>query len=105
MGAGPTELPANGPRAQTLKSGRSRAELLGAAITQTRKLLAPGALEHACTTQVMAPSLQQAYTTKAETGLVAIELKSGKIGHQSPSSEDQLDTDGGARQHPGFTGV
>ena len=39
---------------------------------QTRRLMAPGAL-------------QQAYTTQAGAGLIAIEMKSGKIAHQSPS--------------------
>ena len=72
-------MPTNGVlRAQALKSGRTRAELLGAAITQTRRLVAPGALEQACTTQAMAPdALQQAYTTQAGAALMAIELKSG----------------------------
>ena len=42
---------------------------------QTRRLLAPGAL-------------QQAYTTQAGAGLIIIEMKSGKITHQSPSFED-----------------
>jgi len=80
--------PTNGwvHRAAALKSGRTRAELLGAAITQTRRLMAPGALEQACTTQAMAPGeLEQAYTTQAGAGLIAIELKSGKIALQSPS--------------------
>jgi len=42
---------------------------------QTRRLLAPGAL-------------QQAYTAQAGAGLVTIEMKSGKITHQSPSFQD-----------------
>jgi len=48
---------------------------LGAATTQTRSLMAPGALE-------------QAYTSQAGAGLIAIELNSGKIAHQSPSFKD-----------------
>jgi hypothetical protein len=37
----------------------------------------------------MAPgALEQAYTSKAGAGLIAIELKSGKIGHQSLSFQD-----------------
>ena len=55
-----------------LKSRRTRAELLEAAVTQTRRLMAPDALE-------------QAYTAQAGAGLIAIELTSGKIVHQSPS--------------------
>jgi len=39
--------------------------------------MAPGALEQACTTQ-------------AGAGLIAIEMKSGKIAHQSPSSQDLI---------------
>jgi len=51
--------------------------------------MAPDALEQACTTQAMAlGALEQAYTTQAGVGLIAIELKSGKIEHQSPSFED-----------------
>jgi len=90
FGAGPTGLPTNGvPRAHALKSGRTRAELLGAAIAQTRRLMAPDALEQACTPQAMAlGALEQAYTTQAGGGLIAIELKSGKIAHQSPSFQD-----------------
>jgi len=61
-------------RAQALKSGRTRTELLEATITQTRRLMAPGALE-------------QGYTTQAGAGLIAIELTSGSIVHQSPSFE------------------
>jgi len=81
--------------AQDGVEGRTEAALLGAAITQTHMLmaLAPGALE-------------QAYTTKAGAGLIAIELKSGKVAYRSPSFESvRLDTGGGARQHPGFAGV
>ena len=83
-------LPTNGVlRAQALTSGRTRAELLGAAIAQARRLMAPGVLEQGCTAQAMAPdALQQAFTTQAGAGLIAIELKSGKIAHQSPSFED-----------------
>ena len=51
------------------------AEFSGAAITQTRRLVAPNALG-------------QAYTTQTGGGLFAIELKSGKIALQSPSFED-----------------
>ena len=37
----------------------------------------------------MAPGpWQQAYTMQAGAGLVAIELKNGKIAHQSPSFQD-----------------
>jgi len=62
---------------------------LGAAIAQTRRLMAPGALHEACTTQAMAPrALEQAYTTQAGALLIAIELESGKIAHQSRSFED-----------------
>mmetsp|Transcript_56922 Transcript_56922/g.134361 ORF Transcript_56922/g.134361 Transcript_56922/m.134361 type:complete len:493 (-) Transcript_56922:326-1804(-) len=63
------------PRAQALKSGRSRVDMLEAAVAQTRRLMAPGALE-------------QAYTLQSGAGLIAIELKSGKIAHQSPSFQD-----------------
>ena len=42
---------------------------------QTRRLLTPGAL-------------QQAYTTQAGGGLIAVEMKSGKIVHQSPAFQD-----------------
>jgi hypothetical protein len=62
---------------------------LEAAIAQARRLMAPGALKPAYTTQAMVPgALQQAYTTQVGAGLVAIELKSGKIAHQSPSFQD-----------------
>ena len=83
-------MPTNGvPGAQALKSGRTRAELLGVAIAQTRRLVAPDALEQACTAQAMAlGALEQAYTAQAGVGLIAIELKSGKIAYQSPSFED-----------------
>ena len=89
-GAGTRVLPTNGyHRAKALQSGRTRAELLESAITQTRRLVAPGALKQACTTQAMVPgALEQAYTTQAGAGLIAIELKSGKIIHQSPSFQD-----------------
>ena len=90
FGAGPTGQFTNGvPGAQALKSGRTRAELLGAAIAQTRRLTAPDALEQAYTTQAMAlGAFEQAYTTHAGAGLIAIELKSGKIVHQSTSFHD-----------------
>jgi len=59
---------------------------LEATVRETRRLVAPGSLEQAFTTQAMAPgALEQAYTTHAGAGLIAIELKSGKIVHQSPS--------------------
>jgi hypothetical protein len=46
-------------------------------------------LDPACTTQAVTPlALQQTYTTQAGAGLIAIELKSGKIVHQSPSFQD-----------------
>jgi hypothetical protein len=74
-----------GYRSKALR-GRAKEELLkdaihavrlaqgptGAAMTQTRMLMTPGALE-------------QAYTTQAGAALMAIELRSGKIAHQSPS--------------------
>jgi len=48
--------------------------------------MAPGALEHACTTLATATGeLEQAYTTQAGAGPIAVELKSGKIALQSPS--------------------
>jgi len=51
--------------------------------------VAPGALEQACTTQGLAPrALEQVYTTQTGAGLLAIELKSGKLVHQSPSFQD-----------------
>ena len=54
--------------------------------TQTRRLMAPGELEQACTTLATATGkLEQAYTTQAGAGLLAVELKSGKIALQSPS--------------------
>jgi hypothetical protein len=57
--------------------------------TKTRRPMAPGALEQACTTQAMAlGALQQVYTTKAGAGLLAIEMKSGKLALQSPSFQD-----------------
>ena len=89
MVAGPT-LPTNGVlRSQALKSGRSREALLEATITQTRRLVAPAALEQASITQAMAPgALQEAYTTQAGAALIAIEMKSGKVAHQSPSFHD-----------------
>jgi len=50
--------------------------------------VAPGALEQAWTTQAMAPgALEQVFTAQAGAGLLAIELKSGKLVHQSPSFE------------------
>jgi len=59
---------------------------LAAAVAHMRRLVAPGASEPACTTQAVTPvALQQTYTTQAGAGLIAIELKSGKIAHQSPS--------------------
>lgn len=62
-------------RAQALKSGRTREELLMATITQVRRQMAPGALE-------------QSYTTRAGAGLLSIVLKSGKITSKSPSFQD-----------------
>ena len=62
-------------RAQALKSGRTREELLKAATTQIRMLMEPHALE-------------QAYTTRAGAGLLSIVLKSGKIASQSPCFQD-----------------
>jgi hypothetical protein len=48
--------------------------------------MAPGELEQACTMQAMAPGAsEQAFTTLAGAGLIAIELESGKIALQSPS--------------------
>jgi len=90
FGAGPKGLPTNGVHgAHALKSGRTRAELLGSAITQMRRLMVPSALEQACKSQAMAPgAMEQAYITQAGAGLIAIELKSGKIAHQSPSFQD-----------------
>ena len=32
--------------------------------------------------------MEQVYTTQAGAGLIAIEMKSGKIAHQSPSFQD-----------------
>ena len=56
-----------------------------AAVAHIRGLVAPGV----CTTQAVTPvALQQTYTTKAGAGLIAIELKSGKVVHQSPSFQD-----------------
>jgi hypothetical protein len=66
-----------GHRCKALR-GRAKEELLNDvvhAVRLERKLMAPGALE-------------QAYTTQAGGGLIAIELKSGKIAHQSPSFQD-----------------
>ena len=73
-------LATNGvPHFKALKSLTTRLELLGDAA-------AAGAWEQACSTRGMAPgALEQAYTTHAGAGLVAIEMKSGKIAHQSPS--------------------
>ena len=66
-----------GYRSQALK-GRTKDELLKDvmhALRLGRGLMAPGALA-------------QAYTSQAGAGLIAIELKSGKIVHQSPSFQD-----------------
>ena len=52
----------------------------------SRRLMAPVVLGQACTTHSKAlGSLEQAYTTQAGAGLLAIEMKSGKVAHQSPS--------------------
>ena len=59
-------------RAQAVKSGRTQEELLAAAITQVRRLMAPGTLD-------------QAFTTRAGAGLISIVLKNGKIASESPS--------------------
>jgi len=56
-------------------AGRTREELLGTAKPRTHRLRAPCALE-------------QAYTTQAGGGLIAIELTTGKIAHQSPSFQE-----------------
>ena len=76
-----------GHRSKTLR-GRTKDELLKDvlkdvthAVRLARRLMGPGALE-------------QAFTTQAGGGLVAIELKSGKIAHQSPSFQ----TTGGGRR-------
>ena len=80
-----------GYRSKVLR-GRAKEELLRDvvhAVRLARGLLPPGALEKAFTRQAMVPgALQQAYTTQAGAGLLAIELKSGKIAHQSPSFQD-----------------
>jgi len=62
-------------RAQALKSGRTREELLKTATTQVRRLMEPRALE-------------RAYTTRSGAGLISIVLKSGQIASQSPSFKD-----------------
>ena len=62
----------------------------------------------------MAGALEQAYTTQAGAALIVIELKSGRIEHQSPSflegrtaarfrryQPGKVGTGGGARLHPG----
>jgi hypothetical protein len=72
-----------GHRSKALR-GRTKDELLKdvtRAVRLARRLMGPGALE-------------QAFTTQAGGGLVAIELKSGKIAHQSPSFQ----TTGGGRR-------
>ena len=75
-----------GYRSKALQ-GRAKDELLKDimhAVRLARGPLAPAAI----TTQTISPgALQQAYTTQAGAGLIAIELKSGKIAHQSPSFE------------------
>ena len=80
-----------GYRSKALR-GRAKEEILRDAVHAVRLargLLPPSALEKAFTTPAMAlGALQQAYTTQAGGGLIAIELKSGKIVHQSPSFED-----------------
>jgi len=66
-----------GHRSKALR-GRAKEELLNDVVHAVRlecKLMAPGALE-------------QAHTTQAGGGLIAIELNSGKIAHQSPSFQD-----------------
>ena len=51
--------------------------------------MAPAALEQACTAQSGERcALEQAFTTQAGAGLIAIELNSGTIAHQSPSFLD-----------------
>jgi len=72
--------------------------MLEAAVAQTRRLMAPGALEQACTTpQEVTPDAsapawsrlaEQAYTTQAGAGLIAIDLKTGRVAYQSPSFQD-----------------
>jgi len=89
LDAGPTVTRQGLHRSQALKSGRTRAELLGSAIVETRKLMAPGALQQACTAQAGASgALEQAYTTQAGAGLIAIDLKTGRVAYQSPSFQD-----------------
>jgi hypothetical protein len=66
-----------GCRCKALR-GRAKEELLKDVMYAVRvesRLVAPGAWA-------------QAYTTQAGAGLIAIELKSGKIAHQSPSFQD-----------------
>ena len=70
-----------GYRSKALR-GRAKEELLADvmhAVRLARRLMGPGGHESPCCT------LEDAYTTQAGAGLIAIELKSGKIAHQSPS--------------------
>jgi len=74
-----------GNRCKALR-GRAKDELLKDVMHAVRL-----AHRDACATQVMAlGALQQAYTTQAGAGLIAIEMNSGAVAYQSPSFQDLL---------------